>query len=157
MKTRGIEHIALTVPDVEQATRFFQQAFNAVIMYDGHRPQDPPVQGEIAEAVFGMPKGGKWVHRRLLSLGSSPYIELFQYETEEHRPAARTFDYGLQHIALYVDDLQQAAKDFTAAGGELYPMVNQRTGSVGDVSSPYGWVYGKTPWGTVVELVTFPS
>ena len=154
MKTRGIEHIALTVPDVEAATRFFQQAFGATVMYDGHSTNDPPVQGPYAEAVFGMPEGGKWVHRRLLTLGSAPYIELFRYQADGQREAARTFDYGLQHIALYVDDLQQAA-DFAAAGGTLYPAANPAAGTIGAVASTQGWVYGKTPWGTVIELVTF--
>ncbi len=41
------------------ASAFFQQAFGATVMYDGHRPTDPPVQGEIVETVFGMPKGGR--------------------------------------------------------------------------------------------------
>lgn len=103
-----------------------------------------------------MPKGGKWTHRRLLTLGSSPYIELFHYETDEQQAPARTYDYGLQHIAFYVDDLQQAAADFVAAGGELYPTITP-DGTLGTVSTSQGWVYGKTPWGTVIELVTFPS
>lgn len=157
MKTKGIEHIALTVPDVEQATQFFQIAFNAQVMYDGHRPSDPPVQGELAEQVFGMPKGAKWTHRRLLSVGSSPFIELFAYQAPEQRSPARTFDYGLQHIAFYVDDLKQASIDFERAGGKLYPMAHPQTGTIGAVNSTSGWVYGETPWGTIIELVTFPS
>lgn len=157
MQTRGIEHIAITVPDVDEATDFFIKAFQATILYDGHTPSDPPVQGLVAEAVFGIPSGGRWIHRRILSVGPGPRIELFQYETQDQRSASRTFDYGLQHIAFYVDDLIQATQDFVSAGGRLYPAINQSTGRAGEVTSKHGWVYGETPWGTIVELVTFPT
>ena len=32
--TRGINHIGLTVPDIEQATTFFQTALDGKIAYD---------------------------------------------------------------------------------------------------------------------------
>lgn len=154
---KRIDHIALTVPNVEEATCFFKQAFGAEVLYDGHRPSDPAVEGPIAEAVFGMPEGGSWVHRRLIQVGDSVPIELFQYQVEEQKEAARTFDIGLQHLAFQVDDLQAAAQQFQEAGGQLYPVYNPETGSLGSLSSLNGWVYGKTPWGTIIELVTFPS
>lgn len=156
-KPIGIDHIALTVPDVEEATLFFQQAFQASVLYDGHRPEDSAVEGEVAEAVFGMLKGGKWVHRRIISVGDRTNIELFQYHTSDQRQASRTFDYGLQHIGFLVEDLKQAADDFQAAGGKVYPVANPLTNQAEPVSASQGWVYGETPWGTVVELVTFPS
>ncbi len=154
---KRIDHIALTVPDVEEATCFFNQAFGGEILYDGHRPSDPAVEGPIAEAVFGMPEGSSWIHRRLIQVGDGMPIELFQYQVQEQREAARTFDVGLQHLAFQVDDLQVASRQFQEAGGQLYPFYHSRTGTVGAVSSQKGWVYGKTPWGTIIELVTFPS
>ena len=154
---KRIDHIALTVPDVEEATRFFEQAFGAEILYDGHRPSDPAVEGPIAEAVFGMPEGSSWIHRRLIQVGDSVPVELFQYQVQEQKEAARTFDIGLQHLAFQVDDLRATARQFQEAGGELYPTYNPQTASLGQVSSQNGWVYGKTPWGTIIELVTFPS
>lgn len=71
-----------------------------------------------------MPKGGKWTHHRLLSVGGEVSIELFQYVVDKQQGSAHTYDYGLQHIAFYVDDLRQAAKDFASAGGQLYPVFN---------------------------------
>lgn len=49
---KRIDHIALTVPNVEEATCFFKQAFGAEVLYDGHRPSDPAVEGPIVEAVL---------------------------------------------------------------------------------------------------------
>lgn len=60
MKTKGIEHVTLTVPDVAAATRFFEQAFQAEILFDGQTPAYPPVQGPDA-AIFGMPRNGRMV------------------------------------------------------------------------------------------------
>ena len=34
MTVRAIEHVGLTVPDLEQATTFFAEAFGAVKLYD---------------------------------------------------------------------------------------------------------------------------
>ncbi|PJN48555.1 hypothetical protein PAEAM_60970 [Paenibacillus sp. GM1FR] len=41
MITRGIDHIGITVPDMEQATLFLQQAFGAQLAYDHITPDDP--------------------------------------------------------------------------------------------------------------------
>ena len=127
MKTKGIEHIALTVPDVIEATRFFQTAFDADLLYDGHTPESPPIEGAEAEKIFGMPSGGRWVWRRLLSLGGSN-LELFQYENTPHQRPLHTYDYGISHFAVYVEDLQQAVKDVEAAGGHAYLAYDPATG-----------------------------
>ena len=38
---RGIDHAGMTVPDIDAATRFFQDAFGAVTLYDV-LPEDGP-------------------------------------------------------------------------------------------------------------------
>jgi catechol 2,3-dioxygenase-like lactoylglutathione lyase family enzyme len=156
MKTRGIEHVALTVPDVEAATRFFVQAFGAVPLFDGHTPEDPPVEGRDAERIFGMPPGGKFVFRRLLDLDGS-YLELFQYENTPHQRPPHTYDFGISHFAVFVDNLQEAANAVAQAGGRVYQAQDPATGHAASVRSSQGWVYVETPWGSVIELVTFPT
>ncbi|WP_317986201.1 VOC family protein [Streptococcus agalactiae] len=157
MNIQRIDHIALTVPDVEEASQFFQKAFNAKILYDGHSSNQPAVEGPIAEAIFGMPEGSSWTHRRLIQIADSIPLELFQYQATGQREASRTFDIGLQHFALQVENLPQAVRKFEEAGGTIYPAFNHITGELGAVSTVNGWVYGKTPWGTVIELVNFPT
>ena len=34
MAVRAIEHVGITVPDLEEATRFFAEAFGAEMIYD---------------------------------------------------------------------------------------------------------------------------
>lgn len=150
---RGIDHVAMTVPDVEEATRFLREAFGARVLYDGQTPSSPAVAGSHAERVFGMPPGGSWDWRRMLAVGDS-VLELFHYRVEGQSPAGETYDLGIQHIALLVDDLDEAAARFERAGGTLYAAHDAPDGRVGPGTA---WVYGRSPWGAIFELVTFPA
>ena len=119
MTTRGIDHIGITVPDVEQATVFLHQAFGARMVYDNITPQDPPQEGPEAERKLGLRPGAKVTHIRMLSVGESASIELFQFGNTEQNDPARASDFGVQHVALYVDQMENAVKRFIEAGGEL--------------------------------------
>lgn len=92
---------------------------------------------------------------RLMQIGKSASIELFEFENaQQHAPAALN-DLGLTHFAVYVDDMDAAVQQFKAAGGTL-------------LSAPHGLasmekgennkgVYGKAPWGSLIELITYPD
>ena len=45
MAALGIEHIGMTVPDIDAATTFFDQAFGATLVYEGLSRSDPPMGG----------------------------------------------------------------------------------------------------------------
>lgn len=152
MRARNIDHVTLSVRDIDEATTFFHKAFGAkVIVDDPH--EGMPVGGSVNEAVFGMPRGAVWTHRRVLAIGPS-HLEMFQFVTDHQQRAAHSYDLGLAHFAIYVDDLAQAAHDFKTAGGKMYPTYGP-TGLASTIYPHQGWAYGETPWGTVVEMVTF--
>lgn len=155
MNTRRIDHVALTVPDVEEASAFFEKAFGARVIFDGQHPSDPPVQGKEAEVVFGMPRGSSLVWRRVLAFPGDTHIELFQFVTPHQQRAAHTYDYGLVHFAVLVQDLGKAALDFQKAGGKLYCTEDWKRVAASGMAPKQGWMYGETPWGTVIEMVTF--
>ena len=46
---RGINHLGVTVPDLEEATRFLREGLGAKVAYDGLTGQDEPRQGEEVE------------------------------------------------------------------------------------------------------------
>lgn len=151
MQIKAIDHLALTVPDIGDATRFFKQAFGASIAIS----EGTPLAGPAAETVFGMPKGGRVVARRVLKIGSDVNIELFQYAGMPQRPAAHTYDFGLQHFTVRVADLQRAAYDFIKAGGSLLQTKEYKEMVKNGCSPREGWLYGRTPWETIIEMVTF--
>lgn len=154
---RGIDHVALTVPNIETATQFFRDAFDAQLIYDLHSKNNPPLKGNKTEKMLGLKKGTELVQMRLLSIGKSASIELFEYKSQSQKASAKTYDFGLQHIALYTDDIDATALRFEKAGGSLYTDINQIFGKIEGVDEHNRFVYGETPWGTVIELVTYPS
>jgi catechol 2,3-dioxygenase-like lactoylglutathione lyase family enzyme len=152
---RGIDHVGLTVPDIESASRFLEEALGAIPLYDLQAADAPPMAGRLAEKQLGLPTGAKVVHMRLLRVGDGPSLELFQFTDALQRGAAALPDYGLQHIAFYVDDIDEAAARFEAAGGELLSSPNPASGP--EAAPRNHWVYGRAPWGTLIELITYPD
>lgn len=154
--TRGIDHIGVTVPDMEEATKFFKNAFGAELAYDNLKPSEPPQEGTKAEKILGLTPGAKAVHIRLLVIGQSATIELFQFENTDHRQPLNAYDYGLQHVAFYVDDMDQAARQFTKSGGKLHTTPQDLSGNR-EAGNGHQFVYGRTPWGMLIELISYPE
>jgi catechol 2,3-dioxygenase-like lactoylglutathione lyase family enzyme len=113
---RAVEHIGVTVPDLEQATTFFAEAFGAQKIYD---MLDEPLRGPAVEKGLGVPEGAVIEAIRMLRLGHGPNIELFTYTGVPQRDAVVPSDYGLQHFCVYVDDIAAAAAQVEMAGGTL--------------------------------------
>ncbi|MGR3372399.1 antibiotic biosynthesis monooxygenase [Pseudooceanicola nanhaiensis] len=152
---RGVDHAGMTVPDIAAATRFLADAFGAVTLYDVLPKDGPDMEGEGPQAELGLAPGTRIVHMRLLRLGNGPCLELFEMEGGRQSDPARLQDMGLTHLGLYVDDIDAACTAFTAAGGTLlkgpHPLANQE-----DAEGNAG-VYGHAPWGTLIELLTYPA
>lgn len=153
---RGIEHVGITVPDVEAAARFLIDAFGAEVLYDMPAPEraaDDPYPDE--QSRLGVRPGARWITTKVLRLGDGPGIELFEYADDEQRPAATPADLGLQHFAVYVDDIDAARQLVIDAGGKALEGPLDLPGiESGDGNR---WMYVVTPWGSIVELVTLPS
>lgn len=106
MVIRAIEHIGITVPDLEQATDFFVDAFGAEKIYD---MLDEPLAGTAVETGLGIPQGARIEAIRMLRLGEGPNLELFTYSGTAQRDPVVPSDYGLHHFCVYVDDIDEAA------------------------------------------------
>lgn len=152
---RGINHIGMTVPDLDQASAFLKQALGARWAYDGLTRDDPPREGPEVERQLGLPKGARIIRQRMLRIGNGPGLEIFEIESPTHQPAAGLHDYGLNHIAVYVDDMQGSVRRMAAAGGRLLSEVH---GNSRHEDTPgNGSVYAITPWGGLIELQTIPG
>lgn len=152
---RGIDHIGLTVPDIEAATRFFTDAFDAVVLYDALPRTAPPRSGPGLESRLGVPPGTAQLGIRLLGLPDGPSIELFEYRSPVQAGVAIPSDYGWQHVAFYVDDIDGVAAAVVAAGGITLgePQHLRRL----EAGSGNRFLYCRTPWGSTVELITYPD
>lgn len=151
---RGIQHIGVTVPDLDAATRFFVEGLGAKIAYDGLTTDDEPRQGAEVERQLGLPKGAAIHKQRFLVIGEGPGLEVFEISGDQ-RPAAGLADFGLNHISFYCDDIDACLERLVAAGGEALSEVHEN--SRHEDTEGNGSVYVKAPWGMLIELQTIPN
>lgn len=152
---RGIDHVGLTVRDVNAAADFLERAVDARPIYDVLPEGDKPMAGRETEIELGLPSGAEIVHMRLMRIGNGPTLELFQFRDTQQQHAAALDDFGWTHVALYVDDIQKAAARFEAEGGHLLSPPHSLAGIEAGAKN-YG-VYGRAPWGGLIELIAYPS
>jgi catechol 2,3-dioxygenase-like lactoylglutathione lyase family enzyme len=168
---RGIDHAGVTVPSIEEATRFFT-ALGAEAMYDLIVPGTGTNEGfgvvngveplvgdgqraELSAAALGLPHGVRLLWMRMLRLGGGATIELFQFRYDGQREPARACDLGLQHLAVYVEDIDVASDLIAAAGAELLEGPNDCPGI--EAGPGARWRYARLPWGGLIELITYPG
>lgn len=118
---RGIDHIGITVPDIEKATQFFERAFGAQVLYHSVDAETDNIDQPAQQHTLKLFPGTKIHAIRMLVMPHGPGIELFEMHGPEQGMPARASDFGLQHFAVYVDDFDSAIAAFTAAGGRCSP------------------------------------
>ncbi|WP_436700498.1 VOC family protein [Nocardioides sp. BYT-33-1] len=150
--TRGVDHLGLTVPDIDAATDFFVSAFGAQLLYE---TLDGPAAGALLEQSLGIPSGATVQRVRMLRLANGPSLELFEYGNVSQREPLRACDYGIQHFALYVDDLDTALAAMVEAGARPLAAPEDLPGM--EAGEGNRWLYAELPWGGLIELVTAPS
>ena len=158
MSVRGIEHIGITVPDIEEASAFLVAALGAEPLYDMHGASADAIDEEAerrSRAQLGTRPGARWVSSRMLRIGEGPSIELFEYADPDQVPAVTASDLGIQHFAVYVDDIDAARDRIVAAGGTANEGPSILGGAEGGENNK--WLYTVAPWGSIIELVSRPS
>lgn len=155
--TRGIriDHVGVTVPDIDAATAFFEAAFDAVVLYDMRCRAEAPNRTPEAHGYLGIPPTMAQGAMRMLALPEGPGLELFEYLGPDQHGAVHPSDIGWQHLAVYADDLDDALARVEAAGGTRNSDPRPLRGlEAGDGNR---FVYTRTPWGSTLELVSYPS
>jgi catechol 2,3-dioxygenase-like lactoylglutathione lyase family enzyme len=154
---RAVEHIGITVPNLEQAAKFFVDAFGAELIFEMESHRDTSRKEVLAEeqAKLGTRSSARWTRTLVLRLGDGPALELFEYEDEGQLPPPTPSDLGIQHFGIYVDDIEEACARVVAAGGKALDGPTLLPGlESGDGNK---WIYTLAPWGGIIELVTLPS
>ena len=153
---RGIDHICITVPDIEKAPLFFERAFDAQVLYHSVDAQTDNIDQPAQQHTLKLFPGTKIHAIRMLVMPHGPGIELFEMHGPEQGMPARASDFGLQHFAVYVDDFDKAIAAFTAAGGEMFTAPKPLT-FPDEQGEGNAFCYGQTPWGSIVELISWPT
>lgn len=152
---RGINHLGLTVPDLDAATEFLRDAFDAKFAYDGLTPEDDPREGEETERQLGLPSGAKIRRQRMMQIGYGPSIEMFEIDSPVQQQPAGLADLGWNHACVYVDDIESSLQRAVAAGGDA--LSGTHPNSAHEDTEGNASVYVRAPWGTLFELQTIPG
>ena len=150
MSTRGIvsarhvDHVGMTVPNLDEAIRFFEEAIGAQLLWR---------VGPFDETPTGVPIQS--VHLAMLRLGPSLNIELLSFAADRQRQEMPSnIDMGATHIAFFVDDIHAAAESLKSHGAELLRGPIQAKGRVKEGEQIW---YFKTPWGAFMEILWRPE
>lgn len=148
----GIEHIGLTVPDIEAATRFLADVIGAETLYDigPFASRDDWMAAHLAAHPRATIR-----RMRVVRVANGPTLELIELAAADQRTAApRLPEPGGWHIAFYVEDMDAALVALKAHGAEI------QSGPVEMTQGPSAgltWLYFTAPWGQQLELVSYPG
>lgn len=147
---RSMDHVAFTVPDLQEAIDFFGAHFGAELVFT-----DGPFLSEgddMQQRLDVDPRAS--CRLAMLRLGNTTNLELFEYAAPDQiSRGPRNSDVGGHHLAFYVDDIDVARSYL-----EQLPGVRMMSGPNGVAEdSPVAgqrWFYFQTPWGMHLEATT---
>jgi catechol 2,3-dioxygenase-like lactoylglutathione lyase family enzyme len=148
---RSVDHVAYTVPDLDQAVAFFVDHFGAEpIFTDG--PFSDAESDSMRRRLNVDPDARCAL--AMLRLGRHHNIELFEYEAPDQASVLpRNSDVGGHHLAFYVDDIDAGYQYVKAIPG----VVVQEGPNGVDPAAPVAgqrWFYFQSPWGMQLELTS---
>lgn len=148
---RAVDHVAYTVPDLDEAVRFFVEHFGAELIFI-----DGPFVDETGDSM----------RRRLdvdpaarctiavIRIGKHHNVELFEYHApEQTAELPRNSDIGGHHLGFYVDDIDTAYDYVRAIPGVVVQDGPNGVDPAGPVAGQR-WFYFRSPWGMQLELTT---
>lgn len=150
---RGMDHVGITVPDLKAATAFFVDVLGCeAAMSFGPFADD---KGTFMQDALHVDPRAVIEQITQVRCGNGSNIELFQYKAPDQKTVAiRNSDIGGHHIAFYVDDIAAAADHLKQAGVETF------LGPIPVSDGPAAGqsiLYFLAPWGTQMELITYPG
>jgi glyoxylase I family protein len=147
---RRLDHLGVTVPDLEEATTLFADVLGRAYLY----PLGPYGSDDDWMTVhLGVDRTATIPELRFFRCGDQAVLDVFPYVAPEQRTQVpRNSDVGGHHIALYVDDLDEAIEYLVGKG---ITMMGEPTVSSG-LHEGQRWVYFRAPWGLQLELVSYP-
>ncbi len=149
-----IDHIGITVPDLEEAVAFFTDVLGAEEWYREGPSTD---EGDALWRELRVDPRAS-VRLAMLRLGSTTTIELLEYTMpagEATTIAPRNSDHSAAHIGLRVRDIDAAAAHLRSVAE-----IEVLDGPIrvdGGTSDGLRWIYFTTPWGLMMELVQLPD
>ncbi|CDX13154.1 conserved hypothetical protein [Mesorhizobium plurifarium] len=149
---RGTDHIGFTVPDLDEAVRFFVEVIGCEPFYElGPFRSD----GDWMETHLNVHPRTVMKRLKFLRCRHGSNFEIFEYSApDQNGTQPRNSDVGGHHLAFYVDDIDDAVAYLRSHGVRVLGEPTVRTEGP---SAGQSWVYFLSPWGMQLELVSFPT
>lgn len=150
---RGVNHIGLTVPDVGEAVSFFTDVLGCEKATSFGPFRDD--EGTFMQDLLNVNPRAFINEITMIRCGFGSNIELFDYVSPDQTEAfPRNSDIGDYHLAVYVDDIDEAATYLKAQGLRtlLGPLPVTEGPGAGQTI-----LYFFTPWGLQMEAISFPN
>ena len=148
---RGVDHLGVTVPDLDEAERFFIDVLGAIPIYTlGSKQSDD----DWMLSHLGVHPRTVISEIRFYRLGNGMNFELFKYDAADGQAEEpKNSDIGGHHVALYVDDMDVAIEHLRSHNVEI---MGEPTASA-QAAKGQRWLYFRSPWGMQFELVSYPQ
>lgn len=149
---RRLDHIGLTVPNLDEAHEFLVDVIGCEYMYK----LGPYVHDDSDWMLEHLNVHPRTLMRELhfFRLGGQAVFEVFEYQAPDQRTEVpKNSDIGGHHVAIYVDDLDEAVEYLKSKGVRVLgdPTVSK------NAAEGQRWVYFLAPWGLQFELVSYPN
>ena len=150
---RGVEHIALTVPDLEEATRFFVDVLGCEVYYSIGPFMD--LEGNWMTENLDVHPKAEIPEIRILRCANGAHFELLTFKSpDQNKTMPRFSDYDGHHLGFYVDDMETAVTYLKSKGVKVLGPIKDGVGPEAGEGSTF--VHFQTPWGSMLELVSYP-
>ena len=150
----GMDHVGLTVPDIAEAVDWFQDVMGASAPLT-FGPFSDPAPGTFMHDLLDVDPRAVVDQITVLRIGHSANIELFQYEAPgQNQTHPRNSDWSGHHIAFYVTDIDPAVAYMESRNVEKFFGPFELTAGPAAGQSIN---YFKTPFGTYIELISYPK
>jgi catechol 2,3-dioxygenase-like lactoylglutathione lyase family enzyme len=148
----GIDHVGITVPDIGAAAKWLETKLGFVNPLTFGPFGDPT--GDFMKELVDVDPRAVVEQIRVLRNGNGPNVELFQYSSPgQDKRFRRNSDWGAHHIAFYVSQIDKGVKRLQKkAGHKLFGPVKLTEGPAAGQAINYF----ETPFGTDVELISYP-
>lgn len=147
----SIDHVGITVPDLDEAIDFFVDAFGCEVVFRAGPYENVGYvwPGESEPEVVT-------VRLAVLTHGGAHNLEFLEYrpagERHEWKPG-RPSQPGGFHLAFWVEDARAALECLRAIDG--VQVMGEVEAEQGGPIDGLDWVYLLTPWGMAIELLNW--
>ena len=149
----GMDHVGITVPDIDEAVAWFEDVMGCVAPLTFGPFSDPT--GTFMQDLLDVHPRAVVEQITMVRCGRSASIELFEYSAPDQRTTfPRNSDWSGHHIAFYVTDIDAAVASMVSKGAQKFlgPLPVTDGPAAGQSIN-----YFRTPFGTYVELISYPD